>query len=679
MGMRADIIVRLQVNATRFQAGRYILAFCPKVGSGTDTNETATNIRFANLTTITQLPHVEIDLSSETEAILCIPYVSYSSHLPIVPGSPTLFGSLGILKLFPYVPVTAAAGALSCSYNIYFNFDNIHLAAPVVPQSARFVPSIPRGKNNPVTVEQKTAGVGPIEAGSIKVGVVANFIGDTIPALTAIAAPVKWASDLVAGLAHIFGWSKPVNLEHSYRVVNTKMAYMTNSNAIDNSLPMSMMSDNQVEVLPGFAGTDIDEMAIDYIKSIPAYYTQFTWTTGSGSGASLFSQTVVPANFYTSFASGIPTAYCYTPVGALTTLFNQYRGGIRYTFKIIKTEFHSGRVSVTFNPLVPGQAATTISVANAPFVHREIIDIREGNSFDFIVPYVSLTPYKQCSDNFGEIVVRVINPLIAPATVSSTIVFLVEVAGAPDFEVAFPAMNVAVRPTAVYNPQSSSFIPKADKNSITSSVIGQSRLLHDNHMSARSCVGEKVVSILSYLKRNFFFGTAATANISFDPVLVSLAKTTAASNATNGPHNDPYSFISSWYALSRGSIRVKFTNNDGAKELAHAGFFPQNTGSYDTVNTFGLPNDSSQRVLVDLGEGVELQFPQYNDTHSRGVADITFSSTYLTNNHAALGASIGYFSLARLAGGAGTVTMYRSVGDDFQLGYFVGIPPVLVV
>jgi len=668
MGMRADITVRLQVNANKFQQGRYILAFCPLVGSGTSNIEIATNVRFANLTTITQLPHVEIDLSLETEAILKIPYVCIMSHLPINPSTPGSNGLLGVLRLFPYSPLVSVAGSTTASYDIYMNFENIYLAAPVVPQSGKFKP-------NTVTSEQKNAGVGPIEAIATKITRVSNLIGESSPSLTALAAPVSWAANLVAGVASVFGWSKPINLAHATRVTTSVAPYMGVSDAVDNSYSLSVFAQNQVEVLPGFAGNDLDEMSIDFIKSIPAYYKTFTFTTANISGDVLLNLAVGPNSFYTSFVSGTKTAFCFTPVGMLTRFFAYYRGGIRLTFKIVKTEFHSGRIALTFNPLAPYQASTSTSVANAPYVHREIIDIRDGNSFDFIVPYVALTPYRAVSEAFANVTMTVINPLIAPATVSSTVTFLLEVAAAPDMEFAFPYLSdTGQYATAVYNPQSATFIPKADKNSIASSIMGRSTLKHDGYISARACVGEKVVSILSLLKRNYKI-FSSTGPFSFDPYLIPIAETTVA--APNIPPfiGDPYAFFSSCYALSRGSVRIKvipttvFTSSPSAW-LTYAA-----SGTYSLLALF-VVNAGYIAPAYFSKDFIEVQVPQYNNAHSRSVCDILGSGVYFTNDHSFLGSSDGILNVS--IGAADTSTTLRSVGDDFQLGYFCGVPPLFI-
>ena len=78
--LKFDVQVTLQVNADRFQQGRYILAWLP-TGGGTSPSIGGANLQWrnmhiCNLTKITQLPHVEIDLATQTHVTLTIPWTT---------------------------------------------------------------------------------------------------------------------------------------------------------------------------------------------------------------------------------------------------------------------------------------------------------------------------------------------------------------------------------------------------------------------------------------------------------------------------------------------------------------------------------------------------------------------------------------------------------------------------
>lgn len=683
LGIRTDIIVRLVVNGNRFQQGRYMLVFCPLGGADpatANTNDMVNNVRFANLTTITQLPHAEIDISSQTEAIIRIPYVSVFSHMPVTLGPK----SYGRVRLVPYQPLVAVAGSTTATYDIFVSYENVDLAAPCFPQSGRFIPKI-----NASAKEQKEKGLGPISSVSNAVGNLANVIGNAQPSLKTLAAPVAWACDIVAGVASVFGWSNPVNLEHTYKMITVPSAYSNNCDNADQSLPLSLYSGNMVEILPGFAGNDFDEMSIDYIKSIPAFYKNIVWTTSSNAGAQLFSDALSPGTFLTSFASGVSlNVDCFTPVGFLSRFFQYYRGGIRFTFKLVKTEFHSGRLLVVFNPTNSDTTTYAPTNVESTYCHREIIDIRDGNTFDFIVPYVSLTPYKSTNGNgshIGNLQLRVLNPLIAPATVSSTVHILLEVSGAPDMEFAVPN-NHAMQLTAVYNPQSGSFVPKRDIHSITSNVIGNSSLLSDDHISSRACIGEKVVSLLSLLKKDDHTQptSSATTYLRVDPFAIPLHRTTAGLPNGSDIINDNLALISSMYLLSRGGVRIRLRTPVGVSPVgvSHTSELvncTSSTGSYTGIVKSNSSGTTNHQLTTwhNTSQGIaqEVQVPQYHRYHSRIVSD----SFYNTLNYGVVYSSSTPSRMQVQFTSPSTSTIVsRQASDDFQLGYFLGVPPVFL-
>jgi hypothetical protein len=680
MGFRGDMVLRLVVNANRFQAGRYILGLCPYGGTGNAKADAISyGSRFANLTTITQLPHVEIDLSTQTTATFEFPYNCLYSHVPVNATDYSTTHSIGRIFIVPYVPLIATAGSTTAPFDLFVSFKNVDLAAPCYPQSGKF-----RAKTNTES-EQKAAGVGPVSGIAKGVGVLANTIGDLVPTLTSLTAPVSWACDIIAGVAKVFGWSNPVNLEHSQRVTETKLAYATNCDNIDNSLPLSLYSSNQVEVVPGFAGNDIDEMAIDYIKSKPAFIYKGAWPTSAAADTSLWSTDVDPSIFYTTFASGSNTVICHTPVSFLSQFFQLYRGGMRFTFKLVKTEFHSGRLLLSFNPNAFSGAGVSTTNAQSVYTHRQIIDVREGLTFDFIVPYVALAPYKNLNGNYtniGRLDLRVLNPLVAPSTVSATISFIIEAAGAPDLEFAVPATH-NMQQTIVYNPQSASFVPKKDADSIVTSIIGNATLIHDQHYSARACIGEKVVSMLSFLKKDDQFPTTFPSQqfIVFDPHSVPIWKTTATAVTRSDIVNDNLSLLSSCYLYNRGGVRVRVVDfqSEIGGYIGDIKYLPQTSSStqYTGVlgNTTTTANPHGLQTYHDANN-MEVQIPQYHRFHSRvGIDAVYNAGVPYSINYSVPTTSCSQIEVNTRSGF--TQTFSRQASDDFQCGFFLGVPPVL--
>ena len=167
-----------------------------------------------------------------------------------------------------------------------------------------------------------------------------------------------------------------------------------------------------------------------------------------------------------------------------------------YTFKFVKTEFHTGKIAISYFPgttnlYFPGSAESN-------FVARTIVDIKDTDEFQVTIPYVSVKPWTESYDLTGRLMVHIVNSLNAPTTVSSTIVMLVELAGGPDFSVASPKNIMMIPMTYATTP-----IPPALKQSglfdndtrIKKFTIGDMVVKPLEPHAERFCIGEAIRSV----------------------------------------------------------------------------------------------------------------------------------------------------------------------------------------
>lgn len=164
--------------------------------------------------------------------------------------------------------------------------------------------------------------------------------------------------------------------------------------------------------------------------------------------------------------------------------------------------------------------------------------------------------------------------------------------------------------------------------------------------------------------------------MSVSPFAVWIGTTTAA--APVAPlGNDMYSWVSSWYALSRGSVRIKAVpvstwTGPPTAFVTYNTSFTANSGR--TSATTQISYDTP--AIFSIDEAVEIQVPQYHAMHSRSVAEIYANTSNFVGSHANLGMSKAVVTFN--TSGTDSYYIYRSVGDDFQLGYFLGIPPLTI-
>ena len=88
LGLRATVKVRVQVNAQRFQQGRLILCYFPMETQFALIQPGRADKTFSKLVGVTQLPHVDLDISSDTEMTLEIPFTMPVSFYDLHQGTP---------------------------------------------------------------------------------------------------------------------------------------------------------------------------------------------------------------------------------------------------------------------------------------------------------------------------------------------------------------------------------------------------------------------------------------------------------------------------------------------------------------------------------------------------------------------------------------------------------------
>ncbi len=497
----------------------------------------------------------------------------------------------------------------------------------------------------------------------------------------------------MAGVCSKFGWCKPTNLAPVTKVRRMIFPNLANVDGADVSHQLALSQENIVDVCEGFSGTNYDEMSFSYLASIQNYAGTFTFTTSNNAGDLLFTQNLCPSDssLLKSITDNGKTLYGYGTLPFISSYFQYYRGSLCLRLKFVKTEFHSGRIAVCFFPQV-GATAFPSAYDDAAYINRLILDLRENNEVEIEVPYLSTMPYRNINDPYGFIKIFVVDPLVVPASVSTTISCIVEVVGAKDLEFAVPATNNLQVYTTTAT-QAGSFDPEEYVGMLK---LGESS--HDEVAAASSCIGEKIVSFRSLVKRPSIFSYyVATTPTAGDVIQVQQIPYQLNTNYYDGAawqvfsRQDQLGVMSQCYALSRGSVRIKLVDEGGSTSLiqsvlyapggTHTGFAPGfGTTPASDLNTLSVSINNSvgqNNVMTvhrpDLTGGVEVQIPQYNMTHSRVVSqccnpsnpaiyynDTRMSAPNLMLLHNFSSASQGF--------------VYRSGGDDFSLGYFVSVP-----
>jgi hypothetical protein len=699
LGFRATTVLRLVVNATRFQQGRYNLQFVPTGGAivtSTNTARARVNAVTSTLVQRIQLPHVELDLNCDTECTLKYPFNTAFGFYPMssFTSSSSAF-AFGLFKIYPYSPLVAGSGSSTCGYTLWASFEDIQLISAAVPQSGRgFTQSIRR--KNETDQEQVSSNMGPISSALMRVKG-ASDVFTRVPLLSTYASMTSWYSEILAGAASAFGWSKPINLEHSGRVTQNYLPYSSNTDGPDESFPLSFSYKNQVGKAQGFSGTDVDEMDFSFLCTIPVFNSITNWIPADVSGTAVLTIPVRPLALLVTRTVTAVTLADIGPYQLIANMFEQWRGSMVYKLKFVKTEFHSGRLAVSFSPVNQVTGSSVIpTVAQTTFLHRQIIDIRECNEFTFVVPYISVSPYKLSTAHTGTLMVHVIDPLVAPDTVPQSVGIILEHCMGSDAEFAVPKKNNMQYVMGIA-PQSGN-LANTESNVCANyrGNIGNSMVPPDECSNSLFCVGERISSFRTMLKlpNPLVYQVAPTAANYFNIIPYVLPfrwYNTTPAYVESIVYPDLYTLISSLYLYVRGGVRLKYLDNTSvtgvepfalylgtgvAGGLQSTGFlFAASDGSADstTINRNGLPTH-----YYKAGFSGEVQVPAYGRHHSRLVSDCLANSAsvpYNLTSSTTTSPDI-YVSRTTVPATSTLTGLLRSASDDANCGVFLAVPPV---
>jgi hypothetical protein len=685
-GMRMDMRFKIVVNANKFQQGRYIMSWTPTGGASPNISNLK-NFNFvhahnASITQRTTLPHVELDINHDTSAELLIPFASVNAFYPLNPliaGSD--YGGLGYLNIYPYSPLVAASGSTSCGYSLYVSFENVRLFGAAAAQAGAGISRKEVANKNQ----------GPISgiASSISRGF--NEFSN-IPLIGSFAKDVSWISDRIASTASIFGFSKPTAGDNcaKMQLVNTP-----NHSTVDgdsDARALSFLSCPGIVPLKGLSGTEYDEMDFSFIKSIYANLGFTTWTDIDSHSTVLSITEIRPSTGELSVVVGGKTYFNYIPFSFLARQFKNWRGSIKLRYKIVKTEFHSGRLQFAF---YPGDEFTYI--ATESYVNRVIVDIREKSVVELTIPFIARTPWVDYRTSIGRLIVTVVDPLVAPATVSSSVAIILEMAGGADFEVSVPDY---------FYPTPSVYVPQADlsvdSNTIISTVIGGAAVNSDPLIMSSSCIGDKISSLRAMAKRFYPYqivGTVVNTNskgISVNPDAIMFNRTDTRTNFETAD------FISVWgscYMFMSGGLRLRnnldFGLTDLSQKTVHASavsfLLSGKVNTTELISTYtpggGVGNNHKVIHDVSTNNTVTVEVPQYTRTFTRSVLDLaifqsdsTGSSVDYIDGYSGTIGSVSFFVPQQLTVtpqvGYSLHNIYRAGADDFNLSLFISIPPM---
>ncbi len=663
---RADIEINLRFNATRFQQGRYFLRVVFTGGASDSVSTTKlTKAHIGNLMLSTSANAYEFDLATCTGITFTIPYTSVANYCLTNYAAVSAHDFCKVF-LIPYDPLTAGSGDTTCQWALWARFVNITTSGSVVLQSGS------------VTLrEAKKGGIGPVSGVADKIKKTATVLGE-VPMLSPFTHVVSWMADVVGRAATIWGFSKPPVTNPASAISRQAAPSFGNSDGSAVVHKLGLSNRNEVPLSTGRSRTTVDELSLEFLARQSAWIYTVPWADSATSGTVLktIDVAVGPSVDTLSIAKG----YTLTPLDYISTMFKAYRVSVKYRLKLPKTEFHSGRLIVAFQPY-DGMAtpASVTGIADTDNLQRVIWDVRETNELEVEVPFLLPLNFQKIGVAYAKLYILVANELIAPSTVPSTVNILIEKCAGSVLEFAMP------------------IAPNSDGGYQQPHIYFQSGTVTLGKASSPPAIvaesfGEKITSLRSLIKRYSALTTlsSATATTStyvmpFEPSIVLQSTGIAGPLIRNTTYSDTLSWLMPLFAFSTGGVRIFFTQGSwtGPYQVTMKVIDAtpiDNVGANNDPIT--LPSSPVAFVATTVEGGVSVEVPQYTWYGARSISNIIPgpTSVFSSQPQATVGGSnvkLQISSSSAIASTTYPVTIYRAAADDFNLSCFNGTIPII--
>nr|WPV63208.1 MAG: capsid protein [Wufeng shrew dicistrovirus 12] len=353
----------------------------------------------ANLSTLTGMPRVNLDLMDATRADLTVPYASPFIYYNLLNGE----GTIGDFYITVYSQLKDVAADATVSVQVMARFVDVDLQFP--------------------------AGTDPVSFSKVPTldGLINKFTQK--PNLVALQNLIREGQALAQ--QHREGNFRFQMNSENVTTSNFKPKALPNmavSNESNNAHIMSLSSTN---VLPSanMGKASSNEMDFKTIVQIPVYFDRFNISSATGGGTNAYSKIVTLLDYTNVDATTGSVGIDYPTF--LGQNFSKWRSSFKYNFRFVKTTFHSLRVRIFFAP-----NATSESGVDRNAVISKIIDLKDNNFVEFEVPFIWPHPFLNTevgNKNLGILGVDILTKMVHPATVASSIDVIVERAAGTDF------------------------------------------------------------------------------------------------------------------------------------------------------------------------------------------------------------------------------------------------------
>jgi len=441
--IRCKLHLKFTINASQFYYGSIGAFYTPMRDVVQDTTGSTYGYAPGFQVLQSQKPHVWLDPQTTSTALMELPFLYNRNFLNAC--SLAEMTGMGKIDLTQYAALRSANGVTTTGVNI------------VIYAWATDVELTGLTANGVLQSKREYVGNGQISGPASTIANVASRMTD-IPVIGPFAKATEMAAGALGGIASMFGFTNVPNVKDVEPMKSLAFHTLASSEISEPINKLGLQPKQEISVASQHVGDPTaDALHITNFVQRESFLCGSLWTTTSNEDTILFTSQVTPQLYEKSITGN----HIYdTPMSYISRMFGYGRGDIIFRFKVIKTQYHRGRLSISWDP--NQLTSTGMPGYGNPRVQNIIFDLEDDDSIEVRVPYMQQLPFIKFRDGAtgvngpfwsngsspsltgpegsanGTIQVRVVNRLTAPEA-SSDVDLLVFVRAAENFEYAGPA------------------------------------------------------------------------------------------------------------------------------------------------------------------------------------------------------------------------------------------------
>lgn len=473
--LRCKMNVKIVVNGTQFHYGRMLVAYEPLAPLNQGA-EITTLVR-QDMVRASQLPHIFIDPCSSQGGTLELPFMWHLNYLSIPDSSWQDMGSLYLRELNALKHANGAENPVTISVFAWATDVQLSVLTSVDTSTLQPQAGEKKKKSSNNTMSAKTSGktkgkpgmsapkdterteantTGIVSGPATAVAKVAGAL-KAVPFLTPFATATEMAANTTAGIAKLFGYSRPTVTTDPAPFKPRVISDLATTTVPDNCDKFTVDDKQELSIDTRIAGIEsTDSLSIKSIAGRESYLTTFQWSPSNPPEEMLWNARVMP----TIWDQSGPTnqlQYHFPACCVAALPFQYWTGSMTFRFQVVKSNFHKGRLKLVYDPEYFGS-----NEYNTNYLH--VVDITEKTDFSITIgngqdrtllsrfnpgltsrtEVWSKIPYTSKDNGNGVLGVYVVNSLAVPSTdINNDIEINVFVKMEDDFEVFVPVDDFA--------------------------------------------------------------------------------------------------------------------------------------------------------------------------------------------------------------------------------------------